>query len=108
MTTNFIIYPILYQAITAILLMFFWRNPKTQRLLSILSSSFGLVLAVSLFVFIWQNGTTALQAGNWAAPFGITMVADTFSASLVVLTHIVALAASIYSSEKVISSRIKF
>lgn len=108
MTTNFILYPILLQLITAILLMFLWQKTAVQRIISVVGSSLGLLIAVLLFSVVWKEGTIAVQAGNWAAPFGITMVADTFSASLVLLTHIVALAASIYSKETIISARVRF
>lgn len=108
MTTQIITYPILFQSLLAIVLMFLWNKPKTQRILSIIGSVIGLGISIVLFSFIWNNGTHAIQMGGWEAPFGISMVADTFSVTLVLLTHIVALAVSLFSTFGIIASRLKF
>lgn len=108
MTPNFIIYPVLFQIVVAIVLMFFWRHTNFQRIISIIGSAIGLFLSAVLFSVIWENGTMAMQTGNWVAPFGITMVADIFSATLVLLTHIVGFVVSIYSKQTIISSRVRF
>ena len=108
MNSSIVLYPILWQAIISIVLMFFWQRTYLQRIVSIIGSAIGLALALVLFTMVWNNGILVVQAGNWAAPFGITMVADLFAASLVLLTHIVAFAVSIYSKETIISSRVRF
>lgn len=108
MTAQIITYPILFQALLAIALMFLWSKPKSQRLLSIIGSATGLGISIVLFSFIWKNGTHAIQMGSWEAPFGISMVADTFSVTLVLLTHIVALAVSLFSTFGIVASRVKF
>jgi len=108
MTSNIIIYPILFQIIVAIVLMFFWRRTDLQRTISVGGSGIGLIISIVLFSTIWNDGTMAMQSGNWVAPFGITMVADMFSASLVLLTHIVGFVVSIYSKQTIISSRVRF
>lgn len=105
---SLLIKPLLFQLALAIVLMFFWRDTRIQRALSIGGSVIALVLSVLLFRQVWQHGIITLQAGNWQAPFGITLVADTLSATLVLLTHIVGLAISIYSSTAIISERAKF
>lgn len=108
MTTQIITYPILFQALLAIVLMFLWSKPKSQRIVSIIGSVVGLVISAVLFSFIWRNGTHAVQMGSWDAPFGISMVADTFSVTLVLLTHIIALAVSLFSTFGIVASRVKF
>lgn len=108
MIANIIIYPILFQIIVAIVLMFFWQRTDLQRKISVGGSAIGLIISAILFSTIWSDGTMAMQAGNWVAPFGITMVADIFSATLVLLTHIVGFAVSIYSKQTIISSRVRF
>jgi multicomponent Na+:H+ antiporter subunit D len=57
---------------------------------------------------VWQGGTLSIQAGNWEAPFGITFVADTFAATLVLLTAIAGVAVSSFSAGSVIPARLKF
>lgn len=108
MTTQIITYPILFQALLAIVLMFLWSKPKSQRIVSIIGSVIGLGISAVLFSFIWRNGTHAIQMGSWDAPFGISMVADTFSVTLVLLTHIIALAVSLFSTFGIVASRVKF
>ncbi|GAB2761131.1 Na+/H+ antiporter subunit D [Actinomadura fibrosa] len=65
-------------------------------------------VSVWLFITVWQNGTQTVQAGSWDAPFGITFAADTFSATLVLLTSFAGLAVSSFSSGSVIPARLKF
>jgi multicomponent Na+:H+ antiporter subunit D len=43
------------------------------------------------------NGIQTMQMGNWPAPFGITLVADLFSAIMVVLAGLMGLAVAVYS-----------
>ncbi|WP_108259685.1 Na+/H+ antiporter subunit D [Mangrovicoccus ximenensis] len=42
-------------------------------------------------------GVVAGQMGGWAAPFGITLVADLLSAVMVLITAVIALAVSVYA-----------
>lgn len=108
MMTHLLLYPLVFQLALAILMMFFWRDTRIQRGLSILGSLIALILAILLFRQVWLHGIMTMQMGHWKAPFGITLVADTFSATLVLLTAILGLAISIYSSTSIISERAKF
>lgn len=45
----------------------------------------------------WDGDILVLQAANWPAPFGITLVADLFASIMVMLAAIVGLAATVYS-----------
>lgn len=108
MFSQFISYPILYQAFVAIILLFLWRRTTIQRVVSILGSLGFVVLALALFIQVWHNGTLTLQMGNWQAPFGISLVADTLSSTLVLLTSFVGLAVTMYSSTTIVASRVKF
>ncbi|PKR80514.1 Na+/H+ antiporter subunit D [Brumimicrobium salinarum] len=108
MSEHLTIYPIIVHLLTAILLLLFWMKPQVQRYISILGSAVGIVIAVLLFQRVWENGIQSVQLGNWEAPFGISMVADTLAVTLILLTNIVAFALSIYSTETMVSSRVKF
>jgi multicomponent Na+:H+ antiporter subunit D len=108
MIEQLLIYPLLLQMALAIILMFAWNNIAWQKFISITGSVLNLALAVWLMMYVWQNGTQTVQAGNWEAPFGITFVADTFSATLVLLTALAGLAVSSFSSGSVIPPRLKF
>ena len=108
MIEQLVIYPLITQMLLAIVLMFFWSRIRWQRVVSILGSLINLGVAIWLFVTVWQGGTLSIQAGNWEAPFGITFVADTFAATLVLLTAIAGVAVSSFSAGSVIPARLKF
>ena len=108
MSENWTIYPIIIQLLTAVVLLFFWMYPKLQRYLSILGSALSLVTSSILFYIVWNNGIQTIQLGDWAAPFGITLVADTLAVTLVLITSFVSFAVAIYSTANVVASRVKF
>lgn len=108
MIEQLVFYPLITQMLLAILLMFVWSRISWQRIISIVGSVVNLGVAVWLFISVWQDGTQSVQAGNWEAPFGITFVADTFAATLVLLTSIAGLAVSSFSAGSVITARLKF
>ncbi|HET8885049.1 MAG TPA: proton-conducting transporter membrane subunit [Salinimicrobium sp.] len=101
-------YPILLQLLLGIILMFAWNNVKLQRIISILGSIVGVVVAVVLFISIWNDGTQIVEAGSWPAPFSIVFVADIFAATLVLLTSFAGLAVASFSSATVMPLRLKF
>lgn len=108
MTTNFILAPILVHMFTAILLLFFWQNVRAQKIISILGNSMAFIVCVRLFQLTLQHDHLLLQVGKWQAPFGITFIADTLSAVMVVLTAVVSLTVGIYSTAGLNRSRIKY
>ncbi len=57
------------------------------------------VLAAALYLMwrIQQEGIQAVQVGDWPAPFGITLVADLFSAIMTLMAAIVGLACMVYA-----------
>jgi len=89
--------PILIPFITAIIMVLLWSQRQVQRTLSVVGAVGLLVAALSLLYSIWQNGIQAIQLGNWPAPFGITLVADLFSAIMLVMTGLMGLVVAIYS-----------
>lgn len=93
---NMVIFPILLPFISGILLLFF-RNMKFQRAFSIISLVAGVFLSLYLIADIHANGIRTLDVSNWAAPFGITIVADMLSSILVLTTNVIALCVVIYS-----------
>jgi multicomponent Na+:H+ antiporter subunit D len=108
MTQQLLIQPILVHLALAITLLFLWSRPVWQRRVSILGSLLALVMAAGLFRRVWQGGIITLQAGNWPAPYGITLVADTLSATLVLLASLVGLAVAVYSGTAIVERRVNF
>lgn len=105
---NIITYPLICHMFFSILLMFFWQNIKIQKTLSVVGNIIALVIAVFIFITIYDKGTLVVNAGNWPAPFGIVFVGDMFSATLLLLTAISGLAVSIFSIVSVIRARLRF
>ncbi|HEV7378981.1 MAG TPA: proton-conducting transporter membrane subunit, partial [Dyadobacter sp.] len=77
-------------------------------ILSIAGSLLGFLLAVALFVKVYNGGILTMNGANWDAPFGIVFVADLFSSTMVLLTSIAALAVSIFSAVGVGRARMLF
>ena len=95
--TWLLVWPILIPMVTAALCLLAWRHPGLQRGMSL----FGLLILFAggalLLGQVWHHGALALQAGDWPAPFGITLVADLFSALMVLLTAAVGLGTAVYA-----------
>ncbi|RYF90161.1 MAG: Na+/H+ antiporter subunit D, partial [Chitinophagaceae bacterium] len=108
MTTSLIILPILLQLLVAVVLFVFWKNIAWQKVISIAGSVLSIIVAVSLFGKVYGNQILTLQAGNWPAPFGITFVADTLSATMILLASLSSAAVSVYSSVTIKKARMKF
>jgi multicomponent Na+:H+ antiporter subunit D len=85
-----------------------WRRRPLQRLLALLTSAGLLAAAIALLLWIWNEGVQAEQMGDWPAPFGITLVADTFAAVMVTLAGIVGLTIVVYSLHSVDPGRESF
>lgn len=94
--------------ITAVILLLFWQRTRVQRIISVIGNSIAFIMCVRLFYATQEHGFLILNAGNWAAPFGITFVSDSFSSVMVILTALVSLAVGIYSTAALNPSRIKY
>lgn len=100
--------PILVPLLTAALML--TLEERHRRLKSVLTVVSGLVgLLVALALLRWVNAPSTgggpgsigvYLPGNWAAPFGIVLVADRLSSMMVALTGVVAFAVSIYSTSR--------
>lgn len=108
MSNPYIVLPVIFQLFVAVTLMFSWTNKNLQKLISVVGSLIALLISISLLLKVNQEGIQTMQAGGWIAPFGITFVADTFSALLVLLTAISGLAVSVFSVGSVRNARIRF
>lgn len=89
--------PLLIPLVTAVLGLLVWNNPKLQRLLGVCGTAALLASGAMLLVTVFNEGIISAQAGNWPAPFGITLVADLFSSLMVLATGVMGLAVSLYS-----------
>lgn len=108
MSNPYIVLPIIWQLVAAVVLMFFWTKIKAQKTISILFSIAAVGIAAFMFHDIWHNGIQITQSGNWKAPFGITFVADLLAITLILISSIAALGVSIFSAGSMRKERLKF
>ncbi len=92
-----LVLPLLIPLATAAVSLLTWRRISLQRALAVAGAAALLGAGVALLVFVWRHGISATQEGAWPAPFGITLVADLFSAVMVVLAGVVGLAVVLFS-----------
>jgi len=106
--TALLILPLLLPALTAALTLLLLQSPRAQHVLGVAGAVGLLGAGIALFWAVWRHGILAATLGGWPAPFGITLVADLFSALMVLLTGITALAVSVYSMAAVGPARKAF
>jgi len=97
--------PILIPIVFALFCMLFWAKPQIQKLLALFATSLFLANSLRLIHVVYESGIQTAQAGDWPSPFGITLVADMFSALMVLVTAIIFLACIIYGLEEVDRAR---
>jgi multicomponent Na+:H+ antiporter subunit D len=103
-----LILPILLPLLTAVFSLLLWKRPGGQRTLNVLGSVLHLVAAFTLLRLVQRQGIQATQIGGWQAPFGITLVADLFSAILLLVSALIGLAVAVYALANIDARRIKF
>ncbi|MEX0322747.1 MAG: Na+/H+ antiporter subunit D [Puniceicoccaceae bacterium] len=82
-------------------------RPVLNRYIGIGGSFLLLLASILLLGDVVRSDFVILQGGSWPAPFGITLVADIFSALMVAITGIVAVSISIYSLQDVDNALLK-
>jgi multicomponent Na+:H+ antiporter subunit D len=87
-----LVLPIVVPLSTAVILLLVPARPLLQRWIALTGSLVLLVAAVLLLRRVESDGIQVLQVSGWAAPFGITLVADLLAAMLVVAVGVVAVA----------------
>jgi multicomponent Na+:H+ antiporter subunit D len=103
-----LILPILIPFVAAIISLIAWRSIRVQTVLSVAAGAGLLAAGLVLLYDVWHHGIRAAQMGSWPAPFGITLVADTFSAIMVVMAGLIGCVVAVYSLEGIDRSRKSF
>lgn len=89
--------PIVLPLLSAALFVCLTDRLAAQRTLSLMSS---LVLLVFCALLMWQVNSAefvVVQVGGWAAPFGITLVADGLSSLMVLISGVLAFTTALYA-----------
>ena len=74
-----------------------WRSRWLQRAAALVGTVILLACGLGLLSVVSERGIQSTQMGNWPAPFGITLVADQFSAIMVVIAGFMGVAVTCYS-----------
>ncbi len=108
MSGNLLLLPVVIPLAAAAVQILAWRSRRAQRIVAVLGAAGLLAAALTLLWRVWQSGILSTQMGGWPAPFGITFVADLFSALMVVLAGVMGLAVTVYSLGSIDSRRESF
>jgi multicomponent Na+:H+ antiporter subunit D len=84
--------PILLPLLTAIVLHLMPQRSQLLRAVAFAGSLAALAATVGIFVRVQHAGIQVLQVASWPAPFGITLVADVFSALMAVMVSVIGVA----------------
>jgi len=95
--SNMIVLPLIVPVITAILLVFLRENIIIQRIVSVCTLGFIVIISVVLMLEVQHQGVMRIDFSGWLPPFGILFVADTFAVLLVLVANIVATICVIYA-----------
>lgn len=94
---NLLFLPLLIPLATAVLGLLAWNRRRLQRILGVCGTAALLLAGLLLLAEVGTGDILSVQAGNWPAPFGITLVADIFTALMVMATGVIGLGVTIYS-----------
>ncbi|MBN1447719.1 MAG: Na+/H+ antiporter subunit D [Bacteroidetes bacterium] len=103
-----IVLPVLLPLLTGVGTLLLRSSTRIQHVVSITGSAGFLASAILLLVRLRDGGILAVQLGNWPAPFGITFVADLFSALMVLLTAVIGFTVALYSIAAIDLPRIRY
>jgi multicomponent Na+:H+ antiporter subunit D len=89
--------PVVLPLVGAALSILAGRSRKAQRLIGITILATCVAVAIVLLVEVDRDGTVVARAGGWPAPMGIALVADRFSAILLVVAEVALFAVLVYA-----------
>ena len=96
--SHLVIAPVLLPLLVGILLLLLQgQSLWVQRVLSLCSVLAQVVLALGLLVAVSSGDILVYLLGNWAAPFGIVLVADRLAAWMLLITALLAVFALLYA-----------
>lgn len=99
--------PLILPLIGAICLLLGHRSLAFQRAGGVAFASATFALSIYLVFVVDQAEFVVIQMGNWSAPFGISLVADRFSAVMVAVSSFMGAAVAIYSLAEIDEARLK-
>lgn len=95
--TALIALPVLLPLLGAALSVGLGRSRAAQRLVGVVTLTAVTGISAALLLRVDDQGTTAVQAGGWDAPIGITLVADRLAAIMLLIAMAMLLAVLVYA-----------
>ncbi|WP_010277050.1 Na+/H+ antiporter subunit D [Paenibacillus senegalensis] len=99
--SNLVVLPMLIPLLTGIIIIFFYRTPSIQRIIAGAGALLNIAVSAYLVQRVYNEGILTLNFGGWMPPFGISFVADMFSALLVLTTSLVSTACLFYAFKSI-------
>src|SRR6056297_2354281 len=84
-----------------IILALFMKNVSVRNFLSITLAIVNLGIAIYILSAVNGSGMLKTHMGSWPAPFGILLIADRFSAFMLLISAVVFLSVTIYSVQSI-------
>ena len=100
--------PLLIPLLCAILSLLGRRAVGFQRVVAVAGCSLNLLVSAYLLYVVDSGGIHVVQAGNWPAPFGISLVVDRLSAIMLLLSGLMGTAVAVFSLAAMDQSRQEF
>ena len=98
---------LLLPLVGAVCLLLGHRSLVLQRAGGIIFSSLTFALSLYLVYVVDQAEFVVIQVGDWQAPFGISLVADRFSAIMVAVSSFMGAAVALYALAEIDEARLK-
>ncbi|HKY65530.1 MAG TPA: Na+/H+ antiporter subunit D [Acidimicrobiales bacterium] len=95
--SSLVVLPVILPIVGAALSILLGGSRRVQRAIGVTVLTADLAMAVALLVEVDRDGPVSVQAGAWAAPVGVTFVADRLSAIMLVVAALMLLAVLVYA-----------
>jgi multicomponent Na+:H+ antiporter subunit D len=105
---NHLFLPLVVPLLSAVAAVLVGQRRSVARTIAVLAMLFNLGYSVWLLWLVGADGRQVAQASNWAAPFGISVVADGLSAIMLFLTALLMVLTAFYSFATVSPERERF
>jgi len=102
-----ILLPLLIPIIGAVCLLIGAQSIRAQQIGGVFFSGLTFIASLVLVQLADEIGYVVLQSGGWAAPFGITLVADRFAAIMVAVSSFMGVAVAYYAVGEIDDQRLK-
>lgn len=102
-----ILFALILIPFTFLFLSFLIKKSGVKKRLAVLFALLNLVAAIILIPVVQLREIIVVNMGSWAAPYGISLVADRFSVFMVLISAIVFLLTTIYSTQAIDKERRK-